>query len=366
MSDFEFCLERQQKLIQHLNDKQFAFAIFTSPQAIFYYSGALVNSQWPQALVISADQATTLISGKSPDDCAASQVLTYTGYAVDRLFDRVTMQEELNRLVLDSIPARKGTAAVEFESIPGGLLSALSIPVVNITPWLLEVRRAKYPDEIERIKATIALAETAYGAIRSQLEPGMREFHAYQIIHEAMVNLAQTSVELDGDFGCGLRARDGGPPSSYKLKAGDLCIFDLFPRFQGYRCDLCRTFCVGEPSSEQLEVWKHVLDAHTIAYRLIRPGLRASDAYFAIRKHLDELPGTRGSFYHHAGHGVGPEGWEHPWLNAAGDQVFVKGEVIACEPGLYADHMGGGIRLEHDYLVTDDAPVALDRFPMDL
>jgi Xaa-Pro aminopeptidase len=216
------------------------------------------------------------------------------------------------------------------------------------------------------MKDTIALAEAAYGAVRRRLEPGRTEFQAYEIIHDAIVTLARTSVELRGDFGCGLRAVQGGPPTSNKIKAGDLCIFDLFPVYQGYRCDLCRTFCVGEPSSEQMELWKHVADAHQLARRLIRPGLSARAVYAEIREHLDQLPGTRGSFTHHAGHGVGQEGWEHPWLNAAGDQVFVKGEVIACEPGLYSASLGGGIRLEHNYLVTADGPIPLDNFPLDL
>ena len=63
---------------------------------------------------------------------------------------------------------------------------------------------------------------------------------------------------------------------------------------------------------------------------------------------------------------MGMEGWEQPWLNKGTDQVFVEGEVIACEPGLYAKALSGGIRLEHNYLVTADGPRALDTFPMDL
>jgi ABC-type lipoprotein release transport system permease subunit len=39
--------------------------------------------------------------------------------------------------------------------------------------------------------------------------------------------------------------------------------------------------------------------------------------------------------------------------------------VIACEPGLYSEALRGGIRLEHNYLVTQDGPVPIDTFPMD-
>ena len=40
--------------------------------------------------------------------------------------------------------------------------------------------------------------------------------------------------------------------------------------------------------------------------------------------------------------------------------------MIACEPGLYAKALSGGIRLEHNYVLTADGPRALDTFPMDL
>ena len=103
-----------------------------------------------------------------------------------------------------------------------------------------------------------------------------------------------------------------------------------------------------------------------MARALIKPGASARQVYDRIRDHLDELDLTRGSFTHHAGHGVGMEGWEQPWLNQGSEQVFVEGEVIACEPGLYAKALSGGIRLEHNYLVTADGPRALDTFPMDL
>jgi Xaa-Pro aminopeptidase len=131
-------------------------------------------------------------------------------------------------------------------------------------------------------------------------------------------------------------------------------------------CDLCRTFAVTPPTEQQQQAWSHVLAAHSIAKRLIRPGAPVRAVYDEIRAHLDRFEVARGSFHHHAGHGVGMEGWEQPWLNPGSDQVFLEGEVIACEPGVYAEALNGGIRLEHNYLVTGGDPEPMDTFPMDL
>ena len=59
-------------------------------------------------------------------------------------------------------------------------------------------------------------------------------------------------------------------------------------------------------------------------------------------------------------------GWELPWLTPGSEHVIQDREVLACEPALYADGMQGGVRLEHDYLVTPEGAVAFDHFPMGL
>jgi Xaa-Pro aminopeptidase len=237
----------------------------------------------------------------------------------------------------------------------------------NITPVLEQMRRPKDTDELREFRAAIALAESAYTAIRRLLRPGMTELDAYSVMYEAIVQHAQTSVEFRGDFACGTRAiNGGGPPTSRRIEAGDLYILDLFPSWQGYNCDLCRTFSVGEPTNLQVEAWEHVMSAHQLAQAIIRPGVRCRDVYSAIKAHLDEFVPARGSFTHHAGHGVGMDAWEYPWLNAGTDQTIVEGEILAVEPGLYSEEMHGGVRLEHNYLVEGQGVTALDTFPFDL
>ncbi|HYO82850.1 MAG TPA: M24 family metallopeptidase, partial [Bryobacteraceae bacterium] len=281
------------------------------------------------------------------------------------VFGRETGHEEAAGTVREL--ALRGTIGIEPESVSGGMLAALTGTTYNLTPSLIEMRRRKMPDEVDSMRATAKMAEAGYAAIKARLEPGMTELDAYLIIYEAVVSAAGTSVDLKGDFACGVRAiGGGGPPVQRVISPGDLCIYDLFPSFDGYMCDLCRTFVAGEPTQQQQDAWSHVLSTHEIAAQYIRPGLSARAAYEEIRSYLDRHPGTEGSFTHHAGHGVGMDGWEQPWLNAGSDQTFVEGEVIACEPALYSQTLQGGIRLEHNYLVTRDGPVPLDTFPMDL
>ena len=56
-------------------------------------------------------------------------------------------------------------------------------------------------------------------------------------------------------------------------------------------------------------------------------------------------------FPHHAGHGLGLTHPEAPYLRPPRQRDLVAGDVVTLEPGLYVEGVGG-IRIEHNYLIT--------------
>ena len=58
-------------------------------------------------------------------------------------------------------------------------------------------------------------------------------------------------------------------------------------------------------------------------------------------------------FPHHAGHGLGLTHPEAPFFVRHADETLLAGDVVTLEPGLYVAGVGG-IRIEHNYLITDD------------
>jgi Xaa-Pro aminopeptidase len=46
--------------------------------------------------------------------------------------------------------------------------------------------------------------------------------------------------------------------------------------------------------------------------------------------------------------------------------VLLEGEVFTAEPGIYGPELGGGIRLENDYVVTKDGVRNLLNSPLEL
>lgn len=365
MLELAWCRKRQERLVRWLAREGVHAAVIMSPKIVHYFSGALVDLALPQAFAIDEDGNSLLVTNREPRQAAADDIEIYTAYTIERVFSRRTMHEELVAAVTPGFGGQ--TVALEFDHGTFGLGWEIADDATDVTPELQRLRRHKDPDEIAAIRESIRITEAAYAAVKRQLAPGMTELEAYNIVVAAMSEAAGTSVTVNGDFASGPRGiNGGGPPTTRRLEPGDLYILDLFPLCQGYMADLCRTFAVGEPTPLQRETWAHVIEGHDIALNVIRPGAKGCEVYAAIRDHLEAFPQFRGSFKHHAGHGLGMDGWEYPWLTPGSDQVIMEGEILACEPGLYGEALQGGIRLEHNYLVTSEGPVALDQFPMEL
>jgi Xaa-Pro dipeptidase len=154
------------------------------------------------------------------------------------------------------------------------------------------------------------------------------------------------------------------PTSSRRIAEGDFVVCETAVCVDGYYVDLTRTIVVGEPAPRQrelFEVTNHALDA---AIGAIRPGVRAADVHrIANEAFGDYLRYTM----HHTGHGVG---WKYhepiPSLTAVSEDVLEEGMCIAVEPGAYI-HDYGGVRNEHNVMVTaDGAEILSDQFPVSI
>ena len=46
--------------------------------------------------------------------------------------------------------------------------------------------------------------------------------------------------------------------------------------------------------------------------------------------------------------------------------MLIEGEIFTAEPGLYGPHLAGGIRIENNYLVTNNGVQSLLDSPLQL
>ena len=202
---------------------------------------------------------------------------------------------------------------------------------------------------------SIRAGEAGHAAALAGVEPGMTELQAYLVVQHAAIRELGERVVVYGDFASGPRtATDkGGPPTSRAIEPGDLLLLDFSVVVDGYRGDFTNTFAVGGgPQLASVELFEACLGAMAAGEARLRPGKAARDVDAAVRDQFRSL-GLLDHFPTHSGHGIGLGHPEPPYFVPESDEVLVEGDVVAIEPGLYVEGVGG-MRFERNYLITAD------------
>jgi hypothetical protein len=218
---------------------------------------------------------------------------------------------------------------------------------------LAAMRRRKDSDEIELLKRCMRAGEAGHAWAREKVKPGMTELEVYCGVNTACVQAAGRPVIVYGDFAVSPGPeRRGGPPTRRVLQTGDLFILDFSVVIDGYRGDFTNTLAVGgRPTADQRRLYELCLRALEVGERELQPGAPCRAVYAAVRDVFDRA-GMAEHFPHHAGHGLGLTHPEAPYFVAeSDDDHLLPGDVVTLEPGLYVPGVGG-VRLEHNYLVT--------------
>ncbi len=217
-----------------------------------------------------------------------------------------------------------------------------------------DMRRRKDPDEIEALKRCMRATEAGHAWARANVRPGMTELDAYCGVNAACIQAAGRPVIVYGDFAVSAGPeRRGGGPSSRVLQSGDMLILDYSVVIDGYRSDFTNTLVVGgKPSAEQERLGYLCHAAMAAGEKELRPGHSCLSVYEAVRGVFDKE--KLGEFFpHHAGHGLGLTHPEAPFFVRQANETLLAGDVVTLEPGLYVPDIGG-IRIEHNYLITAD------------
>ena len=215
-----------------------------------------------------------------------------------------------------------------------------------------ELRRRKDPDELDQLRACMAATDAGHAWARANVRPGMTELDVYAGICRAVyAHLGEWAV-VYGDFTVANGTKRGGPPTPHVLTAGETFIADYSVVLRGYRSDFTNTLVVGgQPTADQKRLFDLCVGAMRAGEGQLKAGAACQTVYDAVRG-VFEAAGVADRFPHHAGHGLGLEHPEAPFLVRHSTETLAAGDVVTLEPGLYVDGVGG-IRIEHNYLITD-------------
>jgi len=362
--------KRLQRFREVVDSHGAAVGILHDHVAMRHLTGAAPIPEWPGAVAVTSEEAVAVFFASSEQQAAVDRQIVLPGTRRDRPVDHFAELSAALRPILEEAVRGGPRVALDLARAPGWLcilLTELGMRdrVVDVGQDLIALRRRKDPDEQAIIRYNVELAETGYSAASAAIRPGATEIDVYDAMSAALNRRAGTSVSMGGDFGCGPGGGSrGGPPTGRVLEEGDSYVIDFWPHLQHYYADMCRCFPVGRSSRELRDAMELATEGLRTAESLIKPGAPIRQVDAAVRKVLArraDLGG--GDYFHLTGHGLGLETHEAPWLASKNDDTFVVGEVIAVEPGLYADCLKGGVRIEDNYVVVDDGVENLSSFP---
>ena len=213
------------------------------------------------------------------------------------------------------------------------------------------MRMIKSPEEISKILAAQKVTEAAFKHILNYVTEGNTERKIAKELDKFLLENADGSAFSTIVVSGRNSSSPHGKPSDKFLEDGDFVTMDFGASLDGYLSDMTRTVCIGQPSDEQLCLYKTVLFGQQMAIDFLKAGLKGYEADKLVREYFDSQ-NYKGAFGHGLGHGVGLEIHEYPMLNPKSDVVLKEGMVVTVEPGLYLSGKFG-VRIEDMVEITE-------------
>ena len=245
-------------------------------------------------------------------------------------------------------------------------LQALLDPaeLVDASPAIGAVRRIKQPEEVDRLRAAAAAADSAMRAITGERLSGRTEAEVSRRINELLLAAGHDTADF-AIVGSGPNsASPHHEPGARVIESGDAIVLDIGGTRAGYCSDTTRTAFVGDPPPDFAALYEVLRQAQAAACAAVAPGVAAGDIDRAARQIIDEA-GYGEQFFHRTGHGIGMETHEEPYLFTGNPAPLVPGNAFSVEPGIYVAGQWGA-RIEDIVICTESGGERLNTTGTDL
>ena len=232
--------------------------------------------------------------------------------------------------------------------------------VIDGGRMIRDLRMSKSAAEIALMQHAMDITLHVHRAAHAIIRPGIKASEVEKFIDAEHRRLGAD----DGSSFCIVSfgtatALPHGAPYDHAYTAGDVILVDTGCRIHGYPSDITRTYVLDEPDREFARHWGIEREAEQAVFDAAKLGAtcgslddtaRAVIAKYGMGPDY-QLPGIP----HRAGHGLGLDGHEDPFIVRGNDIRLAPGMCFSSEPmivfpGRY------GIRLEDIIYMTADGP----------
>lgn len=244
-------------------------------------------------------------------------------------------------------------------------LHGIKLTTVSTDKIIDSFRAVKNEAEIENICKAQRIAEAAFDHILGFIKVGVTEKEVALELDHYMLSHGADGLSFETIAISGANtSKPHGVPTDKKIEHGDFVTMDYGAVVNGYHSDMTRTVAVGAASDEQKKIYKIVFEAQLAVLRVLKNGVKCSDADKAARDVITEA-GYGEYFRHSTGHGVGIEIHEKPFISPKSTAMLRSGNVVTDEPGIYIPGKFG-VRIEDMALITENGCKNLTKAPKEL
>jgi Xaa-Pro aminopeptidase len=340
--------ERLADLRSELDSRDLGCMLVTKMENVRYLSGFSGSN----AVALVTPAACILITDGRYRDQAQSQV---SGWEI-RIYTGSIFKE-----IADAVPpgGHSGfevTCGFDFHRELSAHLEGVDLePLEGVVERL---RAVKDTGEVERIRAALRCAASAFEAVRGTVKAGVSEREIAAELDYRMMLAGADGPAFDTVVSSGANSAMPHAPLTDRIVAdGDMVVVDFGAVLNGYVSDTTRTFLLPGAGQRAREMFGVVSGALQETVNGLKPGMKACDAEDLAHGQFDEA-GFGEYWSHSLGHGVGLEVHETPTLSAVSTDVLEPGMVFTVEPGAYIKGFGG-VRIEELVLMTQEGPELL-------
>jgi Xaa-Pro aminopeptidase len=292
-----------------------------------------------------------------------------------------------------------------------------SVTLSSGNTFVMVQRGRKSAAELDLIRKAVAITADAQRDAMRAIEPGMYEFEIQGLIEYTFRRNGADRPSFSTIVGSGPNSTTLHYNADDRLmNAGEVVVMDIGASYRGYAADVTRTVPIsGTFTPDQRAIYQIVRDAQAAAERQAKPGAKASlmsDSASAVlaagltRVGLIESPAATfdcgnpqqpqqcpqlGLYYMHGlGHGIGLEVHDPDQFYFTG--TVAAGSAFTIEPGIYVREnlleilpntqrnqafiaklrpavekfKNVGVRIEDDYVVTDQGLEWISRAPREI
>ena len=275
--------------------------------------------------------------------------------------------EKISKFYLDLEPELKIGESKSTQSYARELERAYKVQILDIHKLVGELRKIKSEAEIEMIRDAIETTNLGLKHALLELKAGKYEYNLrnsfeFAVFEDQDSKLAFASIVAAGENATILHY----PNQKDKVEKGNLVLFDVGAAKNYYAADISRTYPEnGKFNDLQKKIYQIVLNCNKQTAKFMRPGITLTEANEFAKEFLAAECLEKGLisskeeivkyYYHSVSHFLGLDTHDFGDRN----DKLVPGNIVTCEPGLYFKHLGIGVRIEDDVLITEEGSEVL-------